>query len=300
MHQLRDQLRTTGKRARVAFVGLIGVVLIAGGCSFADFFEWSGIPAAPVESLTPQATSGTPAATATATGITRAQSTPIPTNTPWTYATQTPTARVQASPTPRATTTPTPRATSTPTPAPTRTPTPSPTPIASLLPELPTEAEVPSGLRMEREVAYLEVAEIARESDNPAEYERRLREWGYTRGAAREFQYPNPGVVEFLSRILGLDVRVMEFASANAADEAIAFQKDFALRRPDWRLSESNVEQIGDTTIALRGYADYDGMEVRVSAIFVRHGNLVYRFVGVSGGYDAFNDTLNVARSVRG
>jgi hypothetical protein len=301
---LRQGVRSLGTRARVAVAGLLGIVLLAGGCSFADVFEWSGIPAMPAGEGTPAttvtATATVTGATGTTPTATRPRNTPIPTNTAWVYATQTPTSRAQASPTstptPRATSTPTPRPTSTPTPAPTRTPTPSPTPVPSLLPLLPDESQVPSGLRLDREVAYLTLEDVARESDNPDDYARRLREWGYTNGAAREFLYPNPGVVEFLSRILGLDTRVMEFRSAAAADEAIAYQKDFALRRPDWRLTETNVERIGDATVALRGTADLDGMEVRVSAIFVRHGNTVYRFVGISGGYDAFNDTLTVAR----
>jgi hypothetical protein len=220
----------------------------------------------------------------------------------WSYSTATPTPIVTpaATSTPRPTSTPTatatPTATSTPTPRPS--PTPSPTPVVSLLPALPTEDDLPNGLRLDNEVAHLEIDAIARESDDPAEYGRRLQEWGYTRGAAREFLYPNPGVVEFLTRMLGFDARVMEFGSATHATSAIEFQRDFALARPDWRLRETSVDRIGDTTIALVGTADYQGMEVRVSAIFVRDGDRVYRFVAISGGYDAFSDAVDIARRV--
>ncbi|HUG14063.1 MAG TPA: hypothetical protein VMM78_03510 [Thermomicrobiales bacterium] len=168
----------------------------------------------------------------------------------------------------------------------------------SLLPALPTEDDLPSGLRLDREVSHLQIAEIARESEDAAEYERLLRQWGYTRGAAREFLYPNPGLVEFLTRVLAFDARVMEFASAAHATDAIEYQRDSALSRPDWRLSETDVERIGDASIALTGTADFEGMEVRVSAIFVRDGDVVYRFVAISGGYDAFGDAVNVARVV--
>jgi hypothetical protein len=278
------------RSVRVVFLGVGALLLVASGCGFSDVLEWSGAPSVQTADSTPAA------ATVTATPL---RSTPIPTATMWSYSTATPTPfddTLYVTRTPRPTATPTPTPSPTPTSSPT--PTPSPTPVVSLLPALPTEEDLPNGLRLEREVAHLDTADIAREAEDSAAYERQLRDWGYTRGAAREFLLPNPGVVDFLTKMLGFDARVLEFGSAASATNAIEFQRDFALSRPDWRLNETSVERIGDATIALTGTADYQGMEVRVAAIFVRDGDLVYRFVAVSGGYDAFDDAVAIARRV--
>lgn len=287
-------MSNVSRSVRVAFLGVGVLLLVASGCGFSDVLEWSGNPSLQTTDATP-----TPTTTATAAQL---RSTPIPTATMWRYSTATPTPvqddMLAVTRTPHPTSTPTPTSTSTPSPTATPSPTPSPTPLPSLLPSLPTEEDLPNGLRLEREVSHLEIAEIAREAEDSAAYERRLRDWGYTRGAAREFLLPNPGVVDFLTKMLGFDARVMELGSAASATNAIEFQRDFALSRPDWRLNETSVERIGDASIALTGTADYQGMEVRVAAIFVRDGDLVYRFVAVSGGYDAFDDAVDIARRV--
>lgn len=287
---------------RMAFLGVGALLIVAAGCGFSDVLEWAGEPSASNATSTPNG----------GTGTAQPQVTPIPTAPMWVYATPTATIPTSATATPTSdylsdvtrtpstSATPTPAATSTPTPRPTATPSPTatPVPLVSLLPFLPTEADLPGRMRLENEVEFLTVEQIASEAGNAAEYQRLLGEWGYTRGASREFLLPNPGVFEFLSELLGFEARVMEFDSANDATAAIEFQRDFALERPDWRLRETTVERIGDASMALTGTADYDGMEVRVSAIFVRDGDLVYRFVAVSGAYDAFSDAVRIARTV--
>lgn len=271
---------------RFVIVSSLGLLLLAGGCSFEDFFvEDFGSDtrddAANRDSALPTNTPwrySTPTATAP------------PTNTPWVF--------VPATPTMTATRTPTPSPTATPSPTRTPTPTPSPTPlpVVNLLDSLPSEDDVPDSMRLEREEAMLTAEQVADEVDNPDEYLRLLDEWDFRGGSLREYQLPSPGIGDFLRELLGLEARGLEFGSEADALAAIEYQLDFARNRPDWKLVDIDVEQLGDATFAMTGTADYDGTEVSVAAIFVQDGNRVFRFVGVGGLQEPLDETLRIAR----
>lgn len=286
------------RSVRYVVVGGVGLALLAGGCSFEDFFS-NGEPAV----ISPRAT---PTLTPT--------STVPPTMTPWIYvpqqdnlpATRTPDIPLQdnlpVTRTPNvtqsatATSTRTPTATRTPTPSPT--PSPTPRPAVNLLGSLPTVDDVPDSMRMQREEATLTVTQVAAEVAEPgrAEYLRLLDEWGYRGGSLREFQVPSPGMGEFLRDLLGLEVRALEFGSAEDALAAIDYQREFARERAGWDLNDADIEQLGDASFALTGTAEYDGTDVSVAAIFVQDGNRVYRFVGVGGLQDPFDETLKIVK----
>lgn len=258
--------------ARIARRGMLGVaglvLLMASGCSIEDFF---GLPDST------GGTHATPGATAT-----RERPTPIPTNTPWVYVTATPTP----------TSTPAPR----PSPTPTVRPTPSPTPAPVLLPLLPTADDLPDGLEQTGEDAALTAREAAAGFADADRLAERLVALGYAGGAYREFALPNPGITDFVTRMLGFQATVMRFDTAAHASEAIVFQRAFAKEQAEWDLDDAAVERIGDESAALTGFAVYDGVDVKVVVVFVRDGALVYRFIAISGVHDTFADTVAIAR----
>ena len=269
-------MSSVSQSVRLVVASSLGIVLLAGGCSFEEFFssdfDRSG--------ARPEATATQGRTTPTAT------TTPPATHTPWIYVPDKPTR------------------TSTPTPAPTRTPTPTPTPsptatpVVNLLEELPGADDVPDNLRMEREEPTLTAEQVASEVETPDDYLRLLGDWGFRGGSLREFQHPSPGIGDFLSdKLLGLEVRGLEFGSQADALAAIEYQREFARNRAGWNLKDARVEQIGDATFALTGTAKYEGTEVSVAAIFVQDGNRVYRFVGVGGLEEPFDRTLQIVRA---
>jgi hypothetical protein len=271
------------RSGRIVVAVSLGLVLLAGGCSFEDFFSGS-------DSRDDTAQRETAPPTQTAWRYVTPTSTVPPTMTPWIYVPMT--ATRTASPTHTPTRTPTPRPTATPS------PTPSPTPVVNLLGSLPSEEDVPDGMRLEREEATLTADQVADEVEgaNRSEYLRLLDEWDFRGGSLREYQVPSPGVGEFLRDLLGLEARGLEFGSEADALAAIEYQREFARNRPGWDLEDADVEPLGDASFALTGTADYDGTEVSVAAIFVQDGNRVYRFVGVGGLQKPFDETLKIAK----
>lgn len=166
----------------------------------------------------------------------------------------------------------------------------------NLLDFLPAEDEVPNDMRLEREEATLTAEQVADEVEDPVEYLRLLDEWEFRGGSLREYQLPSPGISEFLSKLLGLEARGLEFGSSADALTAIEYQREFARNRDGWNLDDAKVEQLGDATFALTGTADYNGTEVSVAAIFVQDGNRVFRFVGVGGMEEPFDETLKIVK----
>lgn len=248
------------------------ILLTATGCSIEQFFE---------SDWTDAGASGTPAASPTAT---RVRPTPMPTNTPWVYSTATPA------------TTPAPTRTPTPLPTATPSPTPSPTPAPDYLSTLPTLDDMPDDFRLTSEDATLTAAEAAKGFNNAAQLAERLTALGYRGGAYREFALPDPGVAEFVTKMLGFQATVMRFDTVAHADEAIAFQREFAKGQADWELNDTPVDALGDATSAMKGTAEYEGTDVKVAVIFVRDGTDVYRFIAISGVYDAFDEAEDIAR----
>jgi hypothetical protein len=153
-------------------------------------------------------------------------------------------------------------------------------------------------MKLLREEAHLTADQVVAEVEDAdrAEYLHRLDEWDFRGGSMREYQLPNPGISEFLSKLLGLEARGMEFGSRADALAAIDYQREFARNRPGWKLKVAEVEQLGDATFALTGTADYEGTEVSVAAIFVQDGNRVFRFVGVGGVKDPLAETVKIAK----
>ena len=124
-----------------------------------------------------------------------------------------------------------------------------------------------------------------------------LEQLDYRGGGLRQFALPDPGLGDYLSRLLGMQTAVLEFGSAAQATEAMNVQQEFARNQDDWDIKTRNLDQIGDGSLALSGDAVYDDTDVKVVAIFVRDGNRVYRFVSISGTYDAWDDTVKLARA---
>jgi hypothetical protein len=153
-------------------------------------------------------------------------------------------------------------------------------------------------MRLEREEATLTAEQVADEVDGAGReaYLDLLDDWDFQGGSLREYQVPSPGIGEFLKDLLGLEARGLEFGSSADALAAIKYQREFARERDGWNLKDADVEQIGDASYALRGTADYDGTEVSVAAIFVQDGNRIFRFVGVGGMQDPFDETLKIAK----
>lgn len=262
-------------------VATLGVGLLLAGCGLNDLSAWSWETGEPDD-------------------MAISSPTVQPTNTPWRYqpATHTPWAYSTQTPTPRPaqTSTPTPTRTPTSTRTPTPLPTPSPTPATDYLTLLPSVADVPGKLELMREDAAVTVAEVGEGFGAGTGLVERLDALDYRGGALREFALSNPGLRDYLSRLLGMQTAVLEFGTAAQAQDALDAQQDFARNQPDWNLNTRNIDTIGDATVALTGDAVYDGTDVVVVAIFVRDGARVYRFISISGTYDAWGDTVRLAR----
>jgi len=155
---------------------------------------------------------------------------------------------------------------------------------------------MPSHFKVTSEDPSMTAREATAGFQNADQLATQLTALGYRAGAYREFQLPDPGVADYLTKMLGFQSTVMRFGSADQAHQAIPFQMDVAKGQPDWKLNEKTVDQIGDETTALTGTAVYDGTDVKVVALFVRDGADVYRFIAISGAYDAFNDTVHIAQ----
>lgn len=153
---------------------------------------------------------------------------------------------------------------------------------------------------MLREDPTVTVEEVGEGFGAGAGLAERLDALDYRGGALREFALDNPGLSDYFSRLLGMQTAVLEFGSGNDASDAMAVQQEFARNRPDWDINNRNIDQIGDETIALTGDAVYDDTNVIVVAIFVRDGPRVYRFISISGAYDAWDDTVQLARATAG
>lgn len=161
---------------------------------------------------------------------------------------------------------------------------------------LPALDAMPDGFRQTAEDPWLTADEAAAGFSDPARLAAELNAFGYRGGAYREFMLPNPKAADYLTRMLGFQATLMRFDSTAHADAAIAFQSEFAKNQPDWELKNASVERIGDVSSALRGTAVYEGVDVKVVVVFVRHGDMVYRFISISGVYDAFDDTVRIAQ----
>jgi hypothetical protein len=127
-----------------------------------------------------------------------------------------------------------------------------------------------------------------------------LRDLDFVGGGLREFALDNPGISEYFSRLLGMQTAVLEFGSAEQAAQAMDLQQSFARSQPDWDIDPKQIDQIADEAIALTGDAEYEGTDVIVVAIFVRDDDRVYRFISISGAYDAWDDTVELARKTVG
>jgi hypothetical protein len=165
---------------------------------------------------------------------------------------------------------------------------------------LPTEADVPSSLDLDYEDDDLTLPEVAAEATDANAYLAKLTSWQYRGGASRQFAVDDPGVSDYLTKLLGLQVTVLEFGSTGAAREALAFQRDFALQQDGWDLDITGIDPLGDLTVALKGTADYEGTDVRAAVIFVQDGTRLYRFVGLSGATDHFDTVEDIARETVG
>lgn len=257
---------------------LIGVGALAlSACGVGDLFagdDWSF---------------GDPGPTPT-TAIRLPTPTPAPTNTPWVYTTPGPQPWGYQIPTVTATPSATPR------PAPSPTPSPSPSPSVPLLTLLPAVDELPGDLELLREDADLTAGEVASEYGDAGQQLALLDEWEYRWGATREAALPNPGLAEYLSELLGFQSTVLEFADDDGAAQALAYQFDTAQSRLEFDVAPASIEQIGDEARALKGTTEMDGTEVRIAVVFVREDARVWRFVAISGNYDAFDDAVRVAR----
>jgi len=253
---------------------IVAIGLLASACDI----SWL---TAPFDDEAQQAVAPSPTAThasAIATPRPTATMLPMPFSTPAVHATATPKATATPSPTPQPTLTPT------------------PVRVTGLAALLPTVEDLPNDFQLDSEDADLTAAEVAAEADNAPDYVAKLSEWDYRGGASRQFSLPDPGFSEFISKLLGLQATVLEFGSAEQAQQALAFQYAYAQQRPGWDLHTTDVEALGDSSMALTGSADYQGTTVRAAVIFVQQGARLYRFVGISGATDHFDTTVDIAK----
>jgi len=176
------------------------------------------------------------------------------------------------------------------------TPTPSPVAAIDYLALLPAQDDVPGDLDLLREDAAVTVEEVGEGFGAGSGLAERLDALDYRGGGLREFALPNPGLSEYFSELLGMQTAVLEFGSAAEASTAMNVQQQFARNQPDWDIDPANIDAISDETIALKGDAVYEGTDVTVVAVFVREGARVYRFISISGAYNAWVDTVRLAR----
>jgi hypothetical protein len=169
--------------------------------------------------------------------------------------------------------------------------------VTGLLALLPTASDLPDDLTLDQEDADLTTPEVAAEADDAASYAAQLTAWTYRGGASRQFVLPDPGLGDFVSKLLGFQALVLEFGSAAPAREALDFQHSYALQRAGWDLQDVAGDAVGDASVTLTGTADYEGTTVQAVVVLVQRGARLYRFVAISGLADELDMTLRIARS---
>ena len=74
--------------------------------------------------------------------------------------------------------------------------------MTGLLALLPTASDLPDDLTLDQEDDDLTTPEVAAEADDAASYAAQLTAWQYRGGASRQFVLPDPGLGDFVSRLL--------------------------------------------------------------------------------------------------
>lgn len=143
-----------------------------------------------------------------------------------------------------------------------------------LLATLPTEEQVPTGLRL-AENHGRSAATIAGTFPDTADAERRFQSWGWRESAARVFVTAGGGTANGSTR---LEVSAFRFADAEAAAAALPYFLDG--RAAALRLSDVPAPAVGDEARAIAGPVE-GGQE---ATVYVRAGPLLLRFSATGPG----------------
>lgn len=191
---------------------------------------------------------------------------------------------------------PSPELTATVAPTPTAVPTATPTPApSSLLDKLPTLADMPTGFAMTAEEASLSTAEIASSYPDPNAQLDRLKQWGFAGSAFRSFSIPSPGLNDLMQRMVAFSAQVTRYGSPANALASIQFQIKDTMGRPGAQLSQVSVVTIGDQAFALEGSMTSENTKIITAILYVRQGNLLFRYQGNSEAYNSLNDAVSIA-----
>ncbi len=172
--------------------------------------------------------------------------------------------------------------------------TPLATPIASPVAAsgivLLTEDQVPNGLVIidDRERS---LDEITANFSDPAAARERFLAWGWQRNSIRAFNVPQ-GTSLDPNLIDGIYISVHEFASSQAAAEALAYSLD--VQAAGSGLTEIPIDPLGDSARALYGTVPY-GNEI---SIYVQQDNVLIRLSASSPAGDPRAEALSLMRTM--
>lgn len=187
--------------------------------------------------------------------------------------------------------------TRTPTALPTATPEPTPTqePTGDFFSLLPTIDSVPAGFALTTE-EELTAPNIAATHPDPDTSLDRLHELGFIGGASRTFEVPSPGLNDAMQRMVIFKANVYEFETPDGADGYIDFNRDIVKAEANGEILDVSVDKIRDRSAGVQGTLASDDAEAIVAMIWVRDGRLIYRFQGVSLGYNSLPDLIEAAQ----
>lgn len=145
---------------------------------------------------------------------------------------------------------------------------------AALFAALPTQANVPAGLRLVEEHAR-SASTLVQGFANPAEAERLFQAWGWRESAARVFVAEGAGTAAGAVR---LEAVVYRLADAQAAAEALPYFLD--ARAAALGLAEVAAPRSGDEARAIEGPTAAG----REATVYVRVGSSLFRFTAIGTG----------------
>lgn len=162
--------------------------------------------------------------------------------------------------------------------------------LLDLLPALDT---LPDGFVVTSE-GIPTLDEVAEVHPDPAMQAERLRDWGFTGAAERQFERETPADDASAGMRL-LAVLVVEFASPEDARAAVDAAHADAQAAENTEIASVEIEPLGDFSLAASGTLTIEGETLQVAYVMVQVGNRAFTFGGGSPTGDPLSEVVGIA-----
>ena len=167
--------------------------------------------------------------------------------------------------------------------------------LEELLDLLPALDDVPDGFVVTNE-GSLALDELAALHPDPEMQRERLRVWGFTGAAERQFE-AQPGSDGTPDGLTLLAAFIVEFRTADGARAAVEASHADAQAAENTDVSDARIEPLGDFTRAASGTLTIDGETLRIAYVIIQIGNRAISFAGGSPTEDPLPAVIEVAKS---